>query len=83
MPWYCKDGARVLKVQPDAGDAVLFFNYVPGQTPESPAVQDPAAVHAGCPPLEGTKIIATSWIRSSRFDLMEPPRVGVQGVLSD
>lgn len=67
LAWYCNEDNDVLRVYPEAGDAIMFFNYIPGETPESPAEADTTAVHAGCPPIEGTKVIATRWIRSAPF----------------
>lgn len=63
--WYCREDAEVLKVFPHSGDAVLFYDYVPGVG--GLAAADPASAHAGCPPLAGTKIIATRWMRSADF----------------
>lgn len=65
IPWYCKEDADVLKVEAQAGDGILFWGYSPGDN--ATAIQDPASLHAGCPPLEGTKFIATRWIRSAGF----------------
>jgi 2OG-Fe(II) oxygenase superfamily len=84
LPWYCRreSEGKVLKVLPQPGDAIFFFNYKPGTTTTTSnsdvegivqndfnalAVVDPSAAHSGCPPLEGTKMIATRWMRSSNF----------------
>lgn len=78
---YCEEDSDVLKVFPQSGDAVLFYDYVPMDTPGyegekedslhtqevNRALADPTSAHAGCPPLEGTKIIATRWMRSAQF----------------
>ncbi len=31
------------------------------------AIPDPTSLHGGCPVLEGTKLIATRWIRAAEF----------------
>lgn len=81
--WYCNDDA-VFKVSPEAGDAVLFWDYKPRSditdhkmyirsgnheknSFDTEAVNDPTALHGGCPVAEGEKWIATRWIRSSQF----------------
>ena len=68
VPMYCQGNTNVLQVLPKSGDAVLFFDYVPGEGPDSLAVPDPASVHAGCSPTRGTKLIATRWMRSAEFN---------------
>ena len=74
MPWYCRDDldeddskSNVIKTLPHSGDAVVFFDYIPGDNPNGEAIADPMSAHAGCPPIEGTKLIATRWIRSADF----------------
>lgn len=80
LPWYCTKASegKVLKVLPQPGDAIFFFNYIPGAPAEiinddlidhdnALAVADPTSAHSGCPPIEGTKMIATRWMRSSVF----------------
>lgn len=79
---YCDEDSDTLKVIPQAGDAILFYDYVPMDAPEykkdvedlpemtevnDKALADPTSAHAGCPPLKGTKIIATRWMRSAQF----------------
>lgn len=66
-PWYCAEGAGVLKVSPQPGDAVVFWDYVPGEGGGALAVGDPASMHGGCPVLSGEKFIATRWIRAAEF----------------
>lgn len=81
FPWYCTKASedKVLKVFPQPGDAIFFFNYIPGTPGETIsddliiynnalAVPDPTSAHSGCPPIEGTKMIATRWMRSSVFE---------------
>lgn len=65
--WYCQPDAEVLKVLSQPGDAVLFYDYVPADDPAAPPLADAASLHAGCPPLEGTKLIATRWLRAAEF----------------
>lgn len=48
------------------GDALLFANVLPDGRP------DPLSLHCGLPVGEGTKIIATRWIRQSRFTFPAP-----------
>lgn len=80
LPWYCTKASegKVLKVRSQPGDGIFFFNYVPGRPGETInddliaydnalAVADPTAAHSGCPPIEGTKMIATRWMRASVF----------------
>uniref|UniRef100_A0A1D1ZNZ9 Fe2OG dioxygenase domain-containing protein n=1 Tax=Auxenochlorella protothecoides TaxID=3075 RepID=A0A1D1ZNZ9_AUXPR len=55
-----------LRLSPAAGDAVLFWDYVPTDDPGL-AVPDPHALHGGCPVRAGQKFIVTRWIRASRF----------------
>lgn len=72
-PWYCSTGnsttSRSGMIRPSPGDAVFFFSYVPDDgILRVPAIADPTAAHAGCPPLDGgEKIIATRWMRSAAF----------------
>eukprot|EP00887_Chlorella_sp_A99_P006413 scaffold3.g6413.t1 len=63
---YCRPDADTLQVLPEAGSAVIFWSYVPSGDP-AVAVPDAASLHGGCPVLEGTKLIATRWIRASEF----------------
>lgn len=51
-----------LKVKPESGDALFFYNLDPHGKPEL------LAKHAGLPPLKGEKIIATRWIRQRAAD---------------
>ena len=51
----------VLKVAPNAGDALLFYNFHPNMSP------DKRALHGGCPVKEGEKHIVTRWIRMTTF----------------
>jgi hypothetical protein len=67
LPVYCRDDGNYLKILPEVGDAVFFFGYRPGEPGQAAAPDVPASVHAGCPPLEGTKVIATRWMRSAEF----------------
>ncbi len=84
LPWYCRKESedQVLKVLPQPGDGIFFFNYVPPGTTTNTnkidfdvdldyfnelAVPDPTSAHSGCPPIQGTKMIATRWMRSSQF----------------
>lgn len=39
----------------------------PGWRASDLAAPDPTSLHGGCPVLEGTKLIATRWIRSAEF----------------
>lgn len=58
----------MMQVMPSAGDAVLFYGFKPGNSETNGlAVEVPASLHGGCPPLEGEKIIATRWMRSASF----------------
>ena len=41
-------------------------SYADG-TARPAALPDSAAWHSGCPVLEGTKLVATRWVRSSSF----------------
>ncbi len=79
VEWYCSD-PKVLGVAPKAGDAVLFWNYTPGDPGDDgsgsfadgsarPAARRvlTAATHSGCPVLKGEKWITTRWIRSAPF----------------
>lgn len=78
IEWYCSD-PKVLGVAPKAGDAVLFWNYTPGEPGEEgsgsffdgsakPAARRVfSAQHSGCPVLKGEKWITTRWIRSAPF----------------
>lgn len=70
VPLYCRDDgtdSTALKTLPESGDAVVFFDYIPGEDQDGLAMADPTSAHAGCPPIEGTKMIATRWIRSAEF----------------
>ncbi|PRW59635.1 putative prolyl 4-hydroxylase 10 isoform A [Chlorella sorokiniana] len=70
VPWYCAEGASALQVSPPPGTAVLFWDYVPSGPEWQPgdiAQPDPASLHGGCPVVEGTKLIATRWIRAAEF----------------
>jgi hypothetical protein len=67
--WYCQDDEEVLAAAPQAGDAVLFWDYEPGGgagkgsfadgSAEPQAKPVPGALHSGCPVLEGQK-----WVRT-------------------
>lgn len=46
-----------LKLQPKAGDAILFWNL------HSAGHGDMQSMHAGCPPTGATKWIANKWFR--------------------
>ena len=83
VEWYCSN-PKVLGVAPKAGDAVLFWNYTPGDDGGSggdngagtfadgsakPAARRVfAAMHSGCPVIKGEKWITTRWIRSAPFN---------------
>ncbi|KAL6770815.1 hypothetical protein ACKKBF_B32790 [Auxenochlorella protothecoides x Auxenochlorella symbiontica] len=79
--WYCKDSG-VLGAAPEAGDALLFWDYRPGggsgQGSYEDGTADPSAtpvyeaLHSGCPVLEGEKWIVTRWIRGAGFDYVPP-----------
>lgn len=57
-----KSCAEGLKVKPlKAGDALLFYSVNPEGT------FDKHALHGGCPVHEGTKWVATKWIRDKAF----------------
>lgn len=61
---YYKDWCErdtVLKVAPNAGDALFFHNFEPHLYP------DWRAQHGGCPVKSGEKHIVTRWIRMSNF----------------
>lgn len=75
--WYC-EGEEVLGVSAQAGDGILFWDYVPhleGQgvgsflngTASPKALPVMESMHSGCPVLDGEKWIATRWIRSAEF----------------
>lgn len=67
-PWYCRPGAGALSVQAQPGDVLLFWDYVPGRKGAGGLARaDGASIHGGCPVLQGTKLIATRWIRSAEF----------------
>lgn len=56
-----------LKVKPESGDALFFWNldaYGNGEV---------LATHAGRPPIKGDKIIATRWLRQRASDGTEEP----------
>jgi prolyl 4-hydroxylase len=73
--FYCHEDT--LGVNPNPGDATLFWDYVPGSnlprgsytngTAEPAGMPANEALHSGCPVLEGEKWIATRWIRSAKF----------------
>ena len=80
VEWYCAN-PNVLGVAPKAGDAVLFWNYTPGDSADDigsgsyadgsakPAARRVfAAMHSGCPVVKGEKWITTRWIRSAPFN---------------
>ncbi|EFN54375.1 hypothetical protein CHLNCDRAFT_135671 [Chlorella variabilis] len=70
VPPYCQEGATALQVAPPSGSAVFFWDYVPAGSAWQPgdlATPDPASLHGGCPVLDGTKLIATRWMRSAEF----------------
>lgn len=68
VPWYCREDAQILQASPSPGDALLFFDYLPAEGGDgATAAADPASAHAGCPPLQGTKMIATRWMRAATF----------------
>ncbi len=46
--------------KPKAGDAVLFYSFLPNNT------MDPAAMHTGCPIIKGIKWAAPVWMHVSR-----------------
>lgn len=50
-----------------AGDALYFENVTPDGAP------DPASRHAGLPVRQGTKWVATRWIRAYPFDVWKGP----------
>ena len=52
-----------LNVRGAAGDALVFRNLTADDAP------DPATIHAGRPVLQGTKMIATRWIRKRPLDV--------------
>ena len=56
-----------LAVQAGAGDAILFRNVGADGSP------DPATRHAGAPVTQGTKWLATRWIRARPFDVWTGP----------
>lgn len=51
-----------LKVKPVAGDALFFWNLTKEGKPEI------LASHAGLPPVKGSKVIATRWLRERAAD---------------
>ena len=55
-----------LKIKGSTGDALLFRNAGDDGRP------DPAAVHAGLPVLNGSKLLASRWIRSRPIDPSRP-----------
>ncbi|KDD74086.1 hypothetical protein H632_c1583p0 [Helicosporidium sp. ATCC 50920] len=79
--WYCSD-ERVLGAATAAGDALLFWDYAPGNGPGTGSFADGSgepqatpileAMHSGCPVIEGEKWIATRWIRGAGFDYVPP-----------
>lgn len=53
-----------------APSAASCRDYVPAGSAWQPgdlATPDPASLHGGCPVLDGTKLIATRWMRSAEF----------------
>jgi prolyl 4-hydroxylase len=54
----CSSTGRGLLVQPVAGDAVVFRNYV-----QATGKLDPTAVHAACPVTKGEKWAVNLWVR--------------------
>ena len=58
-PAWCSkpNGDGVLRVSPNAGDMVLFYNF------NMDGSNDGAALHGGCPVKAGEKHIMTKWIR--------------------
>jgi prolyl 4-hydroxylase len=50
-----------IKIQPQKGKAVMFFNVDPS------GKEDPMSFHGGAPVLKGEKWIMTRWIRSGIF----------------
>ncbi|KAL4458441.1 hypothetical protein ABPG75_013306 [Micractinium tetrahymenae] len=70
VPEYCRQGAPFLQVSPMPGSAVLFWDFVPTGDMYQPgelATPDPTSQHGGCPVLAGEKLIATRWVRASKF----------------
>lgn len=50
-----------LEVFPKKGNALFFLNTDANHQP------DPQTLHAGCPVVKGTKIIANKWLRQGRY----------------
>lgn len=50
-----------LKIRPQKGNAILFYNCTPDQ------LEDPLTLHAGAPVIKGEKWIATKWFRQRAF----------------
>lgn len=63
----CADGH--LSIKPEVGLAFLFYSMPPGaESNETLRVEDPWALHTGCPPAPGQiKWTATIWIRAEPF----------------
>lgn len=59
--------ASGLSVAGSGGDALWFANVTPDGAP------DPASRHAGLPVRQGTKWLATRWIRARPFDVWRGP----------
>jgi hypothetical protein len=51
-----------LTIQPDIGDAVLFYNLLPN------GKLDNNAIHAGDPVISGEKWVITKWIRQRPYE---------------
>lgn len=60
--------ATGVKVEPRAGDAIVFSNTLPDGR------ADPRSIHAGLPVTHGVKRLATRWIRAQTYDPWNPPR---------
>ncbi|PSC68393.1 putative prolyl 4-hydroxylase 10 isoform A [Micractinium conductrix] len=70
VPLHCQEGSGALQTSPPPGSALLFWDFVPagpGWQPGDIAAPDPSSAHCGCPVLEGTKLIATRWMRAAEF----------------
>ncbi|EOA27746.1 hypothetical protein CARUB_v10023900mg [Capsella rubella] len=51
-----------LKVKPQRGDAIFFYNLFPNGT------IDKTSLHGSCPVIKGEKWVATKWIRDQTYD---------------